>query len=138
MKIELKHLAGYLPYGLKTINNDNSEIMQLGGLSGDTAELLQIKGLGTEEEYCRLSGFDEFKPILRPLSDLTNEDTIAIHGLGSIELELINIEEWTEELINEIQTGQKFKLSQFEYLYSKHFDIHGLIPQNLAIDKNTL
>jgi len=79
-----------------------------------------------------------FKPILRPLSDLTNEDTIVIHGLGSIELELIDIEEWTEELIHEIKIGQKFKLSQFEYLFSKHFDIHNLIPNNLAIDKNTI
>ncbi|WP_281225382.1 hypothetical protein [Flavobacterium aquiphilum] len=73
MNLELKHLSGYLEYNILTINNDNKEIMQLGGLSGDTAELLQLKGIGTDDEYCRLSSFEEFKPILRPLSDLANE-----------------------------------------------------------------
>lgn len=30
------------------------------------------------------------------------------------------------------------QLHLFEYLYSKHFDIHGLIPAGLAIDKRTI
>ncbi|MBW4362453.1 hypothetical protein [Flavobacterium taihuense] len=75
MNLELKHLAPYLHYKIMTKNNDNLEVMLLGGLSGDTAELLQLEGIGTDNEYCRLSGFEEFKPILRPLKDLSNEIT---------------------------------------------------------------
>lgn len=156
MKLELKHIAGYLPYDLKTINIDNSEIMQLGGLSGDTAELLQLKGIGTDEEYCRLSGFDEFKPILRPLSNLTKEiehegtkfipvdefeitdDFDSFHvefNHGNIKL----IQDLRDISNNDIQHDIQFLPNLIvDYLLSWHFDIHGLIKKGLAIDKNTL
>lgn len=130
MKLELKHLAGYLPYRLRILTN--SVIREMVCDLKNEQQLFHYTSINNV-----VSGIGH-KPILRPLSDLANENTIQFYGLGSVELELINIDEWTEELINEIKTGQKFKLSQFEYLYSKHFDIHNLIENNLAIDKNTI
>jgi len=81
---------------------------------------------------------DSCRLILRPLSDLTNENTIEFYKLDSIDLELIDINEWTEELINMIIYNDKFQLIQFDYLFKNHFDVFGLIDKGLAIDINTL
>lgn len=133
-KLELKHLAEYLPYGLEVIDEEINEKFYVAGFNIPNNEFLIHDNIdGSIEEY----SVNFLKLILRPLSDITNEDTIAIHGLSTVELELIDIDEWTNELIQEITTNQKFKLSQFEYLYSKHFDIHGGIGK-WAIDINTL
>ena len=61
MKLELKHLAGYLPYGLKY-----KDIPK--GFDG--IRELDIKTF----DWCLENG----KPILRPLSDLTKE--IEVNG----------------------------------------------------------
>lgn len=61
MKLELKHLAPYLPYGLKLVY-----------LDGSIRDLiyLDLQSLSRIGIYC--------KPILRPLSDLTKE--IEVNG----------------------------------------------------------
>lgn len=63
------------------------------------------------------------KPILRPLSNITNEEGRLT--FGSIEFMLI-------KNINDID---KFKSHQFLYLLSKHFDLFGLIESGQAINK---
>ena len=69
--MELKHIAPYLPYGLKIsvdIYGQKSEIGILYGANNKQLELLEIRETITESfnyEFC--------KPILRSLSDLTKE-----------------------------------------------------------------
>jgi len=128
MKLELKHLAPYLPYGLKVLSYQR--VKSLRSLSSDTLYLYGnvLKGYT----------YKECKPILRPLSDLTKDNVAEFYQLDSIDLELIDIDEWTEELIHMINAGDKFQLRQFNLLFSWHFDIFNLIPQGLAIDINTL
>ena len=135
MKLELKHLSPYLPYGIKTINIDNSEIMQLGGLSGDTAELLQIKGIGSEDEYCRLSSFEEFKPILKPLSFLTKDENFNLYIDLCEELGVVRC----EHLLLALQDNLKyaFNLQDLncleEFMNKNHFDWkYNLIENGLA------
>lgn len=65
--ITIKELAGYLPYGVKFINKDG-EINTLDGLFVDLA--LHFSNANRTDYFHFLS---EFKPILRPLSDLTKE-----------------------------------------------------------------
>ena len=63
MKLEIKHLAPYLPYGLKYMDWDYEQF----SLDG-----LDVNG----DAFCADSGevsFELIKPILRPLSDLTKE-----------------------------------------------------------------
>jgi hypothetical protein len=62
MKLELKHLAGYLTYGLKVINIQNNKEFKL-----------EINFLS----YF-IKNIEIYKPILRPLSDLTKE--IEVNG----------------------------------------------------------
>ena len=79
MKLELKHIAPYLPYGLKGrvdkesyIQEEQERIGQLKtiDLADHNYELAIYGDLGYF--LCYIS---DFKPILRPLSDLTKEIT---------------------------------------------------------------
>lgn len=66
------------------------------------------------------------KPILRPLSDMTEEEMkiVTVSGLMSDLKYIINRNKWTPE--------------RFLYLLSKGFDLFGLIEEGLAIDATTL
>jgi len=62
MKLELKHLAGYLPYGLRIARFNQGEIYK-------KIEYL-LRGTNINE----VVRYHNLKPILRPISDLTKED----------------------------------------------------------------
>lgn len=62
-KLKLEHLAGYLPYGLKLSCNTTYKVYDLIGLNKSEAFILEPYNCGW---YC----VSNFKPILRPLSDL--------------------------------------------------------------------
>lgn len=139
-KLELKHLSPYLGYVLKC-EILNYKCDYVGNKYGILNGLYQSGGLqyytfGSRDIAGKTS--DLIKPILRPLSDIQDKNTIAFYKLDSIDLELIDIQEWTEELIHMLKSKDKFQPEQFEYLFSQHFDVFGLIESGLAIDINTL
>lgn len=73
-KLKLKHLAGYLPYKLRGFaiheNNENVLLTGLGHRLGVTVDCNFTHKYGfTGKNF----GIGNFKPILRPLSDLTKE-----------------------------------------------------------------
>ena len=132
MKLELKHLAPYLPYGLKLNLEIRRMEVLLKGLQDDNDV---IHSLGkTPIEFC--------KPILRPLSDLTKEIEIngdkfipssrtvvgMIHGGSHFGIGIVE---------NRITTNT-ITYADMSYLLSLHFDVFNLIPKGLAIDINTL
>ena len=148
MKLELKHLAPYLPYGLK-IKNDKSMywLYQSDGICRGKDDLQSIS-IGRVL-------LNQYKPILRPLSDLTkeitNEKNQTFIFVESLEIgEDDNGTEYTDgniKIIDELISISKHELfldvSYLPYLLVKdlienYFDIFGLIPKGLAIDKNTL
>jgi hypothetical protein len=142
MKLQLKHLAPYLPYGLRIFNKDNkgSYILSTGSIDR-VIELPEI-----------------FKPILRPLSDLVN----SVHHL--------KLKSWfkyhaeNDVLItcydngNEVGITATYKMmgdvftdiivnaggiNDTDYwlvqnLLKNHYDVFGLIEKGLAIDINTI
>jgi len=72
-KLTLEHLAPYLLYGLKAkmeIFGDNETIVEIVGLNFNEVELLGIRKTVTE-----WFDYENIKPLLRPLSDLTKEIT---------------------------------------------------------------
>lgn len=75
MKLELKHLAGYLPYGLK-IQLLKREVFTKRICAGSTDK--GILRIGDDGHHRWEESFDNIKPILRPLSDLTKE--IEVNG----------------------------------------------------------
>jgi hypothetical protein len=119
MKLELKHLAPYLPYGLKIKTKHGFDTMEtLNGwlVNGDH-----------EESYCYEDHPNEtleFKPILRPLSDLTEEHANNCN---------YSYRDFKWEIIN-----KNVSVNIWNDLLSNHYDVFGLIDAGLAIDINTL
>lgn len=184
MKLEIKHLAGYLPYGLKcqyTGVINGSELSKhkkefekenepwtpwehyepIDAVEGLKQGLLKeihvfknwwnckigIKHLGLKSFY---SGCG-FKPILRPLSDLTKE--IEVNGEKFVPLEklfgtsvimagfLPCINTFNDNFELSVSKGTKTlyaTLPQYEKLFEWHFDNYGLIEKGLAISIHDL
>lgn len=165
-KLELRHLAGYLPYGLKS--------MILSPFYGN-------EPLISEVTLYNVMNFIErntlSKILLRPLSGLTNE--IEHNGerfvpIVEIAKKIAGISYVIEPLIKQDgdHVGVKFKvfsglyqdvvfstrhgfstqvynrgkhmvlcenqIEAWELLYKLHFDIHGLLDSGLAVDINTV
>jgi hypothetical protein len=132
MKLELKHLAPYLPYNLKMEHYETKIIKKLQGISTNT--------LGQPYCLCLNSIWYNsfvFKPILRSLSDLTKE--IEVNGeifipLQKLEYMFGDCTKLTDTmLVNSfVQNGIVNKLIEW------HFDVFNLIEKGLAININTL
>src|SRR5699024_104832 len=138
-KLELKHLAPYLPYGLKgkyTLSN----VISLSVNQKDEVrdKLLAIDCVPFFLSYC--------KPILRPLSDLNKAKLFDNYG----DEKLTAIEEFEgnwdlsplDWVLREVSKGNQVeRLLELSYLVIEkliehHFDIFGLIEAGLAIDIN--
>jgi hypothetical protein len=128
MRLELKHLVPYLPYQLL--------IMVHNGEANDYIEVLE--SLRTFTRYPL--GHPKSKPILRPMSDLTQEE-LREAGFGS------HVDYLTHELQNPANKNRldsngkpswrvgKAPHEMVEYLFENKFDVFGLIDADLAIDK---
>ena len=116
MKLELKHLAPYLPYQLKYNNTKNNNTYTMRSIS---TEINMVDfGWGDAMEL------NEVKPILRPLSDL--------------ELDEFNNKIFNREYIIDKETDADLGYYEWCFLFSEHFDVFGLIEAGLAININTL
>jgi len=126
-KLELKHLAPYLPYGLKIqckrIHFKEYWVSTLKSIYYDSLDVVSDESVLSEGEY---------KPILRPLSDLTNnvfsDTAFSIESNESIDSIYMS---YREPSMGDFVCG-------FNELLENHFDVFGLIEKGLAIDVNTL
>lgn len=154
MKLELKHLAPYLPYGLKIKGNTHGEVAEL---SCVTETSMNIKDRNFI--YGMWADIFEIKPILRPLSDLTREiehNGVKLFVMSTIESEtdnckfikaiLSNDGKWISMVFDADYDADYGINTNPEYMHWKcvkrlfeyHFDVFGLIDKGLAIDINTL
>jgi len=122
-ELELKHLAPYLPYQLKYLDKDTNKIEKMISLH-DKINMVDF-GWGNAHE------FSEFKPILRPLSDLTKVNGFSLSDMIS------------HGAHNDFWLKENFEVKylmhlDFEKLVSWHFDVFGLIEKGLAININTI
>ena len=117
MKLELKHLAPYYPYGMKVKYQHTIKDFYI----------IEVEKLGKNyvSDYDSEYDFIDIKPILRPLPDYKNfiiydqnKDKVEIEFRGSL-----------------IQLNDYYKV---DLLFKNHFDVFGLIKKGLAIDINTL
>ena len=127
MKLELKHIAPYLPYGLIG-EYEVSEVVP------NAKQELRTKTLTTTSvdmflAYC--------KPILRPLSDLTKEiehnaeKFIPIQELESYDITIGVVAITTSNIYLQ-------RLWVIQKLLEWHFDVFGLIHAGLAIESPEL
>lgn len=164
-KLELKHIVGFTPYGLKVLDLGINELHEVVGF--DNRVIYYKEGIG---DYLK-----NIRPILRPMSDLTKE--IEVDGVKFVPInKLLDIEtgvNWSESKYLFAQSGVKeywarlkdekktfvfgfnsekgffYMLNRFseekhvrhqkelfEKLYEWYFDIHDLIGKGLAININ--
>lgn len=126
MKLELKHLLGYLPYKLKIYNTK--------------IEVLEMDCCGTKPHTLSIEDVPYYaKPALRPLSDLAKE--IEINGEKFVPYDKLNYKPTIKHVsdypfnYNDLQFISHYS---FQLLLEWHFDVYGLIPLGLAIDINTI
>lgn len=123
-KIELKHLAAYLPFKIDVIHHVYGKIKLEG---------LYLWGHLYNNEYGEIE-LEEIKPILRPLSDLTKEEYSGIYNLLRVHIGKRKL----NTLINEGYGLIDLPYFIFENLLELHFDVFGFIEKGLAVDINTI
>lgn len=147
MKLELRHIAPYLPYGL----NGKFEVNDVNPLAPTELRYKTLKSDSVDFflKYC--------KPILRPLSDLTKVieiyDGVRFIPAYQIFSGLYNNDrklhlEFLDNVLDEvwitysngemIDNDHLLTFSDWQKLFEWHFDVFGLIPSGLAIDVNTI
>ena len=129
MKLELKHLASYLPYKLIWIDCDYEHTHEMIGLEFDRVMFISDQN---DYGFCNISEINT-KPILRPLSDLTKE--IEINGEKFIPSKLINEAfgcQFTETIILTTNINN-LQYSIIQKLLEWYFDIFNLNCNNLCI-----
>ena len=135
MKLELKHIAPYLPYGLEFEINIFDQAMKKGimvGANSKEIEFSEIRKTITESFT-----YDLCIPLLRTLSDLTKE--IEHNGEKFVPIERIKESQRHLFFRNDIDAPlDGLQFSEIQKLFSWHFDVFGLIEQGLAIDLNTV
>jgi hypothetical protein len=134
MKLELKHLAPYLPYELKVVHTNYIEfgkvvekVDTLTGLYKDccTFDLGADWYFNTDENDCSI------KPILVPLKELQYYSNGIKHlGYRTDKNNYLN-------LISDI-ICKRAGYDLMEMCFKEHIDVFCLIEKGLAIDKNTL
>lgn len=146
MKLELKHLAPYLPYGLK---------MEL--LDFPLGKHIRTLELDCGHDFNFYLAHNKVRPILRHLSDLTKE--IEHNGERLCAIDEVYNSSWmvggyileedeygwhilSKEDNSEIHIDpskpQTWMYWVWEIMVSLHFDVFGLIDKGLAIDINTI
>lgn len=149
MKLELKHIAPYIPYGLKVTFEGDDCTHEVIGLSIASKGVELISPYG---DYGR-ADIEDCIPILRPLSDIHKEiihngkKFIPIRELESIRKSLdiykpLNLDYPIEIILETENYSQDIDLYDGYLVVQKllewNFDINGLIEKELAIDINDL
>lgn len=138
MKIELKHLVAYLPYGLR------AEILEYESdyVGNQYDDIIGLVEWSKNKDWCCLTAggskpsFDRIKPILRPLSDLTNE--IEVNGERFVPIERLEMYGFYDKQCLHKNQVQSISFIMMQYLFEWHFDVFSLIPDGLAIDVNEI
>ena len=141
MKLELKHLAPYLPYKLKCLYTHTNKI-------GTISNIYTI-GEGYNDDDLKLSiDYSEgehiwmFKPILRPLSEFEYDHIVQIKEHLRIgqwcDYYDTYFDAWFDDIANIDKLVLQCPYEIMQFFLECHFDIFNLIPQGLAIDINTL
>jgi hypothetical protein len=136
-KLELKHLAPYLPYDLNTQYTLSDVITLSQGQKDEIRnKLLTSQNVHFVLSFCR--------PILHPLSDLTKEIEHDGEKIKVIEIFAKDTQKDINEVVMLIENkAEDMSMDILPYYVIKilcefHFDVFGLIPEGLAIDINSL
>lgn len=127
MKLEIKYLAPYLPYGLKAKFQEKNK---------KTCRKYVIGTISAMYLDCSICCYDtvnatpdNFKPILRQLSDYADINSDAMNSLNCDMSEQINLNDFA---IGYICLGSLYQ-STYDLCLKNHIDVFGLIDKGLAL-----
>lgn len=141
MKLELKHIVPYLPYGLKvkTTNEVSKDKIHTPKFIDTELELIYLKEIPFKiNQSLKECHLPYIKPILRPLSSMTKEEFAELRSKldDGVLLKLTPNGDIYIKCNDEIYLYEVNILNDF--LFSNHFDVFGLIDSGLAINRNNL
>lgn len=119
MKLELKHLAPYLPYQLKLL-------VERQGKFNNEANITQVEDWKMQDldaPFSKRYRVVSCKPLLIPLSELKN----------TIEFMPSSLEDWADGKLKCVITDLPYCI--LVILFERHFDVFDLIPAGLALNK---
>lgn len=136
----IRDLCSRLPYGVSVKHVPTGLISKLNGIKllqcyNDTNFVQDLTGeirfFGDD-----FANIEDFKPMLRPFSDLTEEELNELDKYTEVEWEktfklIENNNDKDEQKAKKLLMVTEFK--DLSFFYSHHIDICGLIPKNLAI-----
>lgn len=125
MKLEIKHLAPYLPYQLK---------MQL--LDFPLGKHLRTLELDCGHDFHFYLKKNKVRPIIRPLWTITKQQLKILRDENNYDTLLWSINTFDGNFLREYEKDLTYDVIQ--RLFEWHFDVFGLIEKGLAIDINTL
>ena len=154
MKLELKHIAPYLPYGLNVTFEGDDLIHEVVGLS------IASKGVELMSQFgdYGMAGIEDCRPILRPLSDLDKNITHKGKTFNPVKelikmpltkennalmafysLNTIGVGKYLEDVANYGDINLKYlSYPLAQKLMEWHFDIFGLHEKNLCVYYNEI
>lgn len=113
-KLELQHICGYLPYGLKIKHCNEIDIVTNYYIVSNDIWLDTVKTGSSLISVCL--------PILNRIEDMSKEQL----------QELQNIYDNSQKML------PKIIIECSKFFYSNHIDIHNLIDAGLALDAKTI
>ena len=118
-KLLFKDLCARLPYEVRVKISDNdilTEDSEKGTLDGK--EIMSDDNFVIKcDKYSWILSCNDFKPYLRPMSSMTDEEAEDLRG-------------WTNQLEDNWSCSDRV----VDFLYSHHFDFHHLILKGLALE----
>ena len=148
MKLELKHLASYLPYGLECYGIGEAT-PESEGTDDEKPKLFKIEGMNNT--WVEVSGrletvtdeihIEDCIPHLIPLSALIEPEYEKVLDEFS-EMEYDDLLDRIDYVKIGLQKSENvcnnLRFETINALFANHFDVYGLIDAGLAIDKRTL
>lgn len=125
MKLEMKHLAPYLPYELTCVDGGGNIFYAAHFTPNGQHRLVNIGELLFNKSY--IIKEPKYRLILRPLSDLKKSG--------------VDFGEYYNENITELNKEAIYGTCEYnvmQKLLENHFDVFGLIPNGLAVDVNDI
>ena len=126
-KLELIHIAPYIPYGLVLLCKNGKKITIQGAGFSEDLGLLEIH---RTKKSGYLKQIKSNKPMLKPLNNYSD--------INGIEMDLLNIDISNQIIIQEL-ASKKIGFWQVPYgviqiMCEHHIDFQGLIDEGLAVE----
>lgn len=127
-----KDLCGRLPYGVK-VKYPGNETMEIRGIDSPSRTFSLVKWGEwnyTAVPICEAvwdgEGAQEFKPYLRPMSSMTDEEVNEFQAFHCVD----GLHPYFYQQMCNLQNLE----NMFNWLISHHFDYRGLIEKGLALE----